>query len=141
MRPQSSFTKQPVVIVSQGSGVFANSKIGQKKITDSQLSTESCQLLNDSQFIIPDTPVEDYGKAYSSGSGHNARKVAGDSNGKAKIPTNVLPPRSDGGKMRIRVIGDDELVPLSEYPVDFWENLSRGKVDMKKTFAKFFENL
>ncbi|CAF0787328.1 unnamed protein product [Brachionus calyciflorus] len=42
-------------------------------------------------------------------------------------------------KLNIRIIQDNELIPLASLPDNYWENISNGKIDLIKEFEKDFD--
>ena len=106
--------KEPVVIFSERN----NKNSTQQQQQRSKSTSLKRQSDNNSQFIIPDTPQELY----------------------SVVERNETLKSSINDQLRIRLIRDEELIPLSELPLNFWQNLSDGKVDISKMFARFFDN-
>lgn len=119
-KPKRINFKEPVVILSESKPLQSQCKIKQQRSKSTTVArTQIASYLPDSQIIIPDTP--------ESVSSQADRTVA---------LVNQQPPSS----LRIRLIEDNELIPLKDYPEDFWNKLSTGQIDISTFFAPFFED-
>jgi hypothetical protein len=142
-RAASKVFKEPVVLVTENNN-SSSSYVSRSKSSDPKISfqneTQTKMPASDvfvnfvdldaTQFIIPDTPVN---------LNESQNKFNSTEKDKYKKFLYSAPKKSKLTDLRVRLVEDFELIPLSEFPLNFWENLSNGRIDVEKIFADSFD--
>lgn len=117
---KSKIFKEPVVVVSankRNSTQPRSSSISNftRKLKDDDATQNEIiyETQNQTQMFIPDTQL--YEPPVKNTSDNNQHRLI------------------------INLIKDEELIPLNTFPKNYWENISNGKINIKREFQKFFD--